>query len=84
MLHKEGFELNPYDCCVANKMISGKQFTIGWYIDDNILSYVDSNVVLNTIERYFPGLSIGRGKQSNFLGMELDFFEPGKVKIGTI
>ena len=30
-----GFEINPYDKCVANKMINGKQCTIGWYVDDN-------------------------------------------------
>ena len=30
-----GFNLNPYDKCVANKTINGKQCTIAWYVDDN-------------------------------------------------
>ena len=29
-----GFQINPYDWCVANKMINGKQYTIGWHVDD--------------------------------------------------
>jgi hypothetical protein len=29
-----GFELNPYDQCIANSMINGKQCTIAWYVDD--------------------------------------------------
>ena len=34
-LEKEGFVLNKYDLCVANKVINNKQCTIGWLIDDN-------------------------------------------------
>ena len=38
VLHKEGFKINPYDRCIANKIINGtKQCTISWYIDDIIL-----------------------------------------------
>ena len=33
VLHKEGFEINPYDRCVANKVINDKQCTIAWYVD---------------------------------------------------
>ena len=61
VLQKEGFMLNPYDSCVANKVINNKRCTTGQYIDDNILPHVDSKVadqVLATIEGYFPGLSI--------------------------
>ena len=39
------FKLNPYDRCVANKMINGKQYTIVWYVDDNKISHVDPKVV---------------------------------------
>ena len=35
-----GFELNPYDLCVANKDINGKQCTIVWHVDDNKISHV--------------------------------------------
>ena len=87
VLEKEGFELNPYDRCVANKVINGKQCTLAWYVDDNILSHSDPKVVdqiLRTIESYFPGLVIERGRKLNYLGMELDFYEKGKVKLGTV
>ena len=36
-LEKEGFVINPYDRCVANKIINGKQCTIVFYVDDNKL-----------------------------------------------
>ena len=29
-----GFEINPYDMCVANKTINDRQCTIVWYVDD--------------------------------------------------
>jgi hypothetical protein len=45
-----GFELNPYDSCVANKMINGKQCTIGWHVDDLHISHVDPAVVDNIID----------------------------------
>ena len=28
-----GFELNPYDPCVANKIINGKQLTLVWQVE---------------------------------------------------
>ena len=29
-----GFKLNPYDSCVANKTVNGKQMTVCWHVDD--------------------------------------------------
>ena len=40
-LEKEGFVLNTYDLCVANKVIDGQQCTISWYVEDNKLSHVN-------------------------------------------
>ena len=45
MLEGMGFVINPYDLCVASKMINVKQCTIVWYFDENQLSCVDPNVV---------------------------------------
>lgn len=39
VLEDMGFELNPYDKCVANKTINGKQCTIAFYVDDNKISH---------------------------------------------
>ena len=33
-LEKMGFEVNPYDPCVANKVINRLQMTVNWHVDD--------------------------------------------------
>jgi hypothetical protein len=40
-----GFEINPYDPCVANKIVKGKQLTIVWHVDDLKVSHVRALVV---------------------------------------
>ena len=80
-LESIGFKLNPYDVCVANKMINGKQFTVVWHVDDLKLSHVDKNVVSKMIEWFkevFEDKEIGlvkvsRGKEHKFLGMNFKF-----------
>lgn len=34
LVEKCGFQVNPYDDCVVNKMINGKQCTILWHVDN--------------------------------------------------
>ena len=43
-IEKEGFVVNPYDPCVANKMVDGKQQMICFHVDDCKLSHVDPKV----------------------------------------
>ena len=43
-----GFEVNPYDSFVANKMVNGKQPTLCWHVDDLKVSYVEQAVKWNT------------------------------------
>ena len=38
-LTKHGFKLNPYDGCVANKTVKGKQMTVCFRVDDCKLSH---------------------------------------------
>ena len=69
-----GFFINPYDRCVANKMIKGKQCTIVWYVDDNKLYHIDPNLVtdiLEEIKKHFGELVISRGDKHDFLGMKV-------------
>jgi hypothetical protein len=40
-LESNGFKLNPYDACVANKTVNGKQMTICWHVDDLKVSHMD-------------------------------------------
>ena len=44
-LENIGFEVNPYDPCVANKMTNGKQMTICWDVDDLKVSHVEKSAV---------------------------------------
>ena len=86
-LKEMGFELNPYDRCVANKMIDGKQCTILWHVDDLKISHENDEVIENVIstlsERYGKEapLVVTRGKVHDYLGMTLDFSVKGKVKV---
>ena len=48
-LKEMGFKINPYDLCVANANIKGKQCTICWYVDDNKISHEDPKVVEEVI-----------------------------------
>ena len=71
-----GFELNPYDPCVANAVIDNKQCTIAWYVDDNKISHVDSKVVdrvFDAIESLFGTMVKTRGDTHEFLGMTVTF-----------
>jgi len=75
-LQKQGFELNPYDACVANKMINVEQCTIAWYVDDNKILHIDPAVVtaiIKNIESKFGKLTVTRGRKHVFLGMHLNF-----------
>jgi hypothetical protein len=87
------FEINPYNFCVANKTIDGKQCTIVWHADDLKISHMDSNVVttiLNLLDAKYgqeivggerAPLTIIRGKIHDYLGMTFDYLEPGCVKL---
>jgi hypothetical protein len=91
-LEEIGFEFNPYDACVANKMINGKQMTICFHVDDCKLSHVCSKVVDRMIEWLKEGyeviwedgtgkMKVSRGKVHKYLGMTLDYSVDGEVKI---
>jgi hypothetical protein len=44
-IEANSFTLNPYNPCVTNKMVNGKQFTITWHIEDLKLSHMDDKEV---------------------------------------
>jgi hypothetical protein len=37
-----GFKLNPYDLCVGNRMINGKQQTCCFHVDDCMIACIDA------------------------------------------
>jgi hypothetical protein len=85
-----GFTPNPYDSCVVNKIVDGKQLTVAWHVDDLKISHVAAVVVDNLIadlDSEFGKetlLSKSRGKVHDYLGMTLDFSTPGQVTITMI
>ena len=71
-----GFKINPYDPCVANKVINGEQLTVVWHVDDLKVSHKDKNVVspfcVKMLQLYGSSTKSSRGKVHDFLGMDLD------------
>jgi hypothetical protein len=86
------FVINPYDPCVANKMIEGDQMTICFHEDDCKLSHRKTKVMDSMIEylrQEYEGIfedrsgamTVRRGKIHKYLGMTLDYNVRGQVKI---
>jgi hypothetical protein len=44
-LESDGFVLNPYNLCVANKVVNGKQMAVCWHVDDLKVSHCIPNQV---------------------------------------
>ena len=82
------FTLNPYDQCVANKDIGGSQCTIIWHVDDLKISHRDPQVVQGIIDQLSEAygkhseLTVNHGPVHDYLGMTVDYSQPGKVRIG--
>ena len=79
-----GFELNPYDDCVANKIVDGSQLTVLWHVDDIKVSHTDKNVVtdfLEKLQKRFGKLKVSRGKEHKYLGMDMKFRDDGVLTI---
>ena len=89
-LEGEGYEFNPYDPCVCNKMIDGKQHTVRFHVDDCKSSHVDPKVNdmfydwLNRLYGHHGEVTVTRGPIHEYLGMTFDFYEKGIVKVDMI
>jgi hypothetical protein len=89
-LQENEFIINPYDPCVANKMVNDKQHTICWHIDDLKSSHVDSKVNdsflvwLNSKYGKLTPVRATRGKLHDYLGMTLDYTMKGQVSIDMV
>ena len=87
---KYGFEINPYDPCVANKLVNKRQMTVSWHVDDVKVSHVEHEVVTGFLEwtkityGSIGEVKITRGKIHDYLGMKLDYSVPGRVTIDMV
>jgi hypothetical protein len=94
-LESFGFEFNPYDPCVGNKKIDGRQMTICIHVDDCKISHVDPKAVDEMIEwlrEHYEviwedgtgKMKVSRGKVHKYLGMTLDYSVDGQCKVSMI
>jgi hypothetical protein len=86
-LKEWGLTANPYDPCVMNKMVCGKQMTEAWHLNNLKISYVHAKGVDHFI-RQLDGifckdgsLTKSHGKIHDYLGMSLDFSSPGMLEV---
>lgn len=76
-----GFEVNPYDWCVANQVNGGKQETIGWHVDDFIITHADPDVNTELIEWFqqkygdMTSLTVQRGVMHDYCRFLFQIFE---------
>jgi hypothetical protein len=88
LVEELGFVKNPYDQCVVNKIIDGKQCTILWHVDDLKLSHVDQAVLedilgkLNVKYGKEAPLVVTRGLIHEYLGIPSTIPRQGKYNIG--
>jgi hypothetical protein len=86
------FVINPYDRCVANKMIEGEKMTICFHVDDCKLSHRKTKVMDSIIEYLrheyesifedgSEAMRVSRGNIHKYIGMTLDYTVRGQVKI---
>jgi hypothetical protein len=84
-LKEMGFEINPFDPCVANKMVNGTQMTIRWHADDLMMSHVSRDEIMKIVQEikniYGKNLTENIGKVHDYLGMIFDFSFTKKVKV---
>jgi hypothetical protein len=84
-LEAYGFEVNPYDPCVANMMTpSGKQMTVMWHVDD-LLATCEDDFELTKLFTYLggiygPKLTMKKGNKQEYLGVDYELPGNGKVE----
>ena len=82
-----GFKINPYDPCVANHIVNGKQHTITWHVDDLKSSHIDPKVngeFLKWLNKVYGSVREVKGvcgHKHDYLAMDLDFSEKGVLKV---
>ncbi len=80
-----GFVVNPYDPCIANKIVDGHKSTLQSRVDDLIISHIDMSAINDFLWElkviYGDSLAESTGKQHNYLGIIFDFSSKNEVQI---
>jgi len=81
-----GFDFNPYEPCVCNRIVKGKQHTVRFHVDDLLSSHVDSRVndkfakwLSKIYGKHGKEVKCVRGNHHEYLGMTLDYVS-GKTR----
>ena len=82
-LENNGFQVNPYDPCVANKQINGHQMTVVWHMDD--LKILHKNLkeiskLTKYLSKIYSDIKISQGRVHEYLEMTLDCTKKGKCR----
>jgi hypothetical protein len=84
-LKKMGFEDNPYDPCIVNKIVNKSQMTIQWHVNDLMISHSSGKAISKFLRAlkdiYGDNLAESTGKIHDYLGMTFDFSLQDEVKI---
>jgi hypothetical protein len=91
-LKSRGFKVNPYNPCVAHKIVEGKQITMCFNNNDCKLSHEHPRVIdktINWLRDEYESISkdssgamkVHRGNVHKYLGMGLDFAHKGKCVV---
>jgi hypothetical protein len=91
-LESIGFVINPYNPCVANRVINGKQHTVTWHVDDLKSSHKESKVnddFLHWLQQMYSNIKSSpvkatRGKIHENLAMKLDYSQEKIIKINMV
>jgi Reverse transcriptase (RNA-dependent DNA polymerase) len=89
-LEEIGFKFNPYEPCVANRVVDSKQHTVRFHVDDLKSSHVNAKVNddfanwLNNKYGKFGEVKVKRGSVHEYLGMTFDYSTPKTVYVGMI
>jgi hypothetical protein len=71
--------IDPYNFCVANKIINGKQCTIAWHVDDLKVSHVDPAVmttILNLLDGKYGQEILGGKRAPLTITRGLPWYDP--------
>ena len=83
-LTEDGFTSNPYDCCVMNKVTNTNQTTIALHVDDLLITAKrreDVESLVKHLTDKYDKVTVHRGDNLAYLGLNLDFSEHGTVTI---
>jgi hypothetical protein len=84
-----GPTVNSYDPCVANMITSdGKQLTVIWH-DDNLMASCETDLELTKFSCYLARIysskmSMHTGTKHDYLGIDIEFNEDGKLDVSMI